>query len=327
MTGATTGDSLPGQMPDVGAECGCTRVEAAVDGRQLRGCEQPVFRFAPSPNGRLHLGHALSALTSHEMARRLGGRFLLRIEDIDTGRSRPEYIDGIYHDLEWLGLTWETPVLRQSEHFAHYRSAADRLEQMGALYPCFATRAEILAAAVPGATDPDGAAIYPGLHRGLAADDVAWRRQQGQPFALRLDMQAALVRLGLRDDGQQLSYRAFDGDFRSSIVACEPARWGDAVIVRKDVPASYHLAVVLDDARQGITHVVRGRDLEAATDLHRVLQCLLGISPPVYHHHRLQLDASGRKLAKRHRDTSLADLRAAGVTVADVRRLVGLAGD
>lgn len=318
---------MPGRMPDSRTDGGRSLADAAADDRRLQASPQPVFRFAPSPNGRLHLGHALSALTSHEMARRLGGRFLLRIEDIDTGRSRPEYIDGIYRDLEWLGLSWETPVLRQSEHFARYRSAAETLERTGMLYPCFATRAEILAAAVPGATDPDGAPIYPGLHRGLAIDDIARRRRQGQPFALRLDMQAALAGLGSRGDGNQLTYLAFDGAFRPSIVPCQPARWGDAVIVRKDVPASYHLAVVLDDARQGVTHVVRGRDLEAATDLHRVLQCLLGISPPAYHHHRLQLDASGRKLAKSHRDTSLAELREAGVTVAEIRRLVGLSGD
>ena len=288
---------------------------------------KPVFRFAPSPNGELHLGHALSALTGFEMARRLGGRFLLRIEDIDVARARPEYIDAIFEDLAWLGLEWEEPVLRQSEHFADYRAAAERLERLGLLYPCFMTRAELAAlrAAHPHALDPDGAPRISRRHANSTEERVK-RQEKGEPFALRLDMERALAVLQERTGSRTLSFADLDADSRTIRRAeAKPERWGDAVIVRKDVPASYHLAVVVDDARQGVTHVVRGLDLLAATDLHRLLQVLLGLPEPVYHHHRLVTDADGRKLSKSARDTSLRALRAAGLTPSDVRRLIGLA--
>jgi glutamyl-Q tRNA(Asp) synthetase len=286
---------------------------------------RPVFRFAPSPNGELHLGHALSALVGWESAKAAGGRFLLRIEDIDTGRTRPEYVEGIFADLRWLGLALEEPVLLQSTRFAAYAQAARKLEAMGLLYPCFATRAEIEAAAAKGATDPDGAPLYPGLWKGRAEADIAARKAAAEPFALRLDVGKALAAARIRLAGRPLTFTELSEDGRPEIVTAEPALWGDAVIVRKDTPASYHLAVVVDDAWQGVTHVTRGRDLYAATHLHRLLQALLDLPEPIYCHHRLITDTQGRKLAKSARDTSLRCLRESGLTPAEVRCLVGLA--
>ncbi len=285
---------------------------------------RPVFRFAPSPNGALHLGHALSALTGCEMARRAAGRFLLRIEDIDVARSRQDFVRGIFEDLAWLGLDWEEPVLRQSEHFDVYGQAARQLDALGLLYPCFATRAEIETAAIPGALDPDGAPLYPGLHEHLSADVIAARKARGEPFALRIAMARALVLASRKLDGAPVTFTALDASGETTILAARPERWGDAVIVRKDTPASYHLAVVVDDARQGVTHVTRGMDLLAATDLHRLLQILLDLPQPLYHHHYLIEDPTGRKLSKSARDTSLASLRSAGVSVAEIRRLIGV---
>jgi glutamyl-Q tRNA(Asp) synthetase len=286
---------------------------------------RPALRFAPSPNGSLHLGHALSALTGCEMARRLGGRFLLRIEDIDQGRSREALIAAIFEDLAWLGIAWETPVLRQSVHFPVYAAAARQLAAMGLLYPCFATRAEIAAAADPQRTDPDGAPLYPGLHRRLSPGEVAARRARGEAFALRLDMDRALAMARQKLGNAPLAFTELDADLHPRTLTADPARWGDVVLVRKDVPASYHLAVVIDDARQGITHVTRGQDLFAATDLHRLLQVLLGLPEPLYHHHHLLTDESGRKLAKSANDTSLRQLRLQGVTPQAVRMRVGMA--
>jgi glutamyl-Q tRNA(Asp) synthetase len=284
-----------------------------------------VFRFAPSPNGELHLGHALSALLTFERARAVGGRFLVRIEDIDTARTRPDYVDGIFDDLRWLGLTWEEPVLFQSRRMAAYREAASRLQQAGLLYPCFATRTEIEAAAgVEGSRDPDGALIYPGLWKQRTATDIAVRRAAGVPYALRLDLEAAGPAAATRLGGAPLSFVELTEAGVPQTVAARPEQWGDAVIVRKDVPASYHLAVVADDAFQGVTHVTRGQDLFAATGLHRLLQVLLGLPEPIYQHHRLILDETGRKLSKSARDTSLRSLRAQGVSLAAVRRLSGL---
>ncbi len=284
-----------------------------------------VFRFAPSPNGELHLGHALSALIGYERARRAGGRFLLRIEDIDLGRSRPQFVAGIFEDLRWLGLTWEEPVLFQSQRMPAYRAAADRLEAMGLLYPCFATRAEIETAAAGGPLDPDGAPLYPGLYKGRPSSDIARLKASGAPFALRIDMRAAMAAARARLAGAPFVFTELAEDDRPQVVDAQPEQWGDAVIIRKDVPASYHLAVVVDDAWQGVTHVTRGRDLFAATHIHRLLQVLLDLPEPLYHHHRLITDASGRKLAKSARDTSLRSLREQGITPAGVRRLVGLA--
>ena len=284
----------------------------------------PVFRFAPSPNGELHLGHALSALIGYERARACGGRFLLRIEDIDVGRSRPEFVAGIFEDLAWLGLAWEEPVVFQSRRMDAYRAAAERLQAMGLLYPCFATRAEIEAAAAGGPLDPDGAPLYPGLYKGRPAEEIAKRIAAGQPFALRIDMARALAVAAAKLEGASLGFTDLAEDGTPQTIAARPERWGDAVIVRKDVATSYHLAVVIDDAWQGVTEVTRGRDLFAATDLHRLLQVLLDLPAPRYHHHRLITDAEGRKLAKSARDTSLKSLRENGAQAADIGHLVGL---
>jgi glutamyl-Q tRNA(Asp) synthetase len=286
--------------------------------------DKPVFRFAPSPNGELHLGHAFSALVGYERACAGGGRFLVRIEDIDKGRARARYVAGILTDLAWLGVAWEEPVVLQSERLAAYRAASDRLERMGLLYPCFATRAEIAAAASCG-RDPDGAPLYPGLYKARAPAEIARRRAAGEPYALRLDMAAAIGTAGAKPARTPLCFVELDEAGRPQMIEARPERWGDAVIVRKDAAASYHLAVVIDDAWQGVSHVTRGRDLYAATDLHRLLQVLLDLPAPIYHHHRLITDAAGRKLAKSARDTSLRWLREQGVTPTDIRRLIGLA--
>jgi glutamyl-Q tRNA(Asp) synthetase len=272
----------------------------------------------------LHLGHALSALIGYQRAKAVGGRFLLRIEDIDTGRARPEHVAGILEDLRWLGLDWEEPVLLQSTRLPAYADAVRRLEAMGLLYSCFAARSEIEAAAVAGRTDPDGAPLYPGLWKGRPEADIARLKAAGVPFALRIDTAAACRVAAQKLVGAPLSFVELAADGTPQTLEAHPERWGDAVIVRKDVPTSYHLAVVVDDAFQGVTHVTRGRDLYAATDLHRLLQVLLDLPQPVYHHHRLIVDAAGRKLAKSARDTSLASLREAGTTPAGIRRLVGL---
>lgn len=289
--------------------------------------DTPVLRFAPSPNGQLHLGHALSALTGFDMARRMRGQFLVRIEDIDTARCSQEHIAGQLADLAWLGITWEEPVLRQSQYFPDYREAATRLQALGLLYPCFATRQDIKAGKRPNAVDPDGAPIYPGLHKNMPSAEVAHRKERGEPFALRLDMERAMEFARQRLAGTPLTFTAYAPDGTTEMLQARPERWGDTIIVRKDVPASYHLSVVVDDARQGITHVTRGMDLYSATDLHRLLQVLLGLPAPLYHHHRLITDVEGRKLAKSAGDTSLATLRQAGTSPAEIRRLVGLPPD
>jgi glutamyl-Q tRNA(Asp) synthetase len=281
-----------------------------------------VFRFAPSPNGYLHLGHALSALINFELARAAGGRLLLRIEDIDTARCRPEYEAAIYEDLTWLGITWEQPVRRQSEHLDEYAAALKRLADTRLIYPGFETRAEILRLVAERDAlgrwprDPDGAPLYPGLAKDLPPEDRE-RRMARSPYALRLDAGAAMLRTG------PLAWRETSaGDAE---VDAHPEQWGDVVLARKDTPTSYHLSVVVDDALQGITHVVRGRDLFAATSIHRLLQALLDLPSPTYHHHRLVLDAHGRKLAKSTGATSLRRLREGGASPADIRRMVALA--
>jgi glutamyl-Q tRNA(Asp) synthetase len=287
---------------------------------------RPVFRFAPSPNGYLHLGHALSALIGYEMARRTGGRFLLRIEDIDIGRTRAAYVDAIFEDLAWLGLEWEEPVLRQSAHLLRYRAAAGDLERLGLAYACFATRAEIAKASanVAAETDPEGAPLVTRERIGPSPAERARRREAGEPHVLRLDVKAAVALAREKLGGQPLTFTEISADGAECMIEARPERWGDVVIVRKDTPTSYHLSVVLDDARQGVTHVTRGQDLLAATDVHRLLQVLLDLPEPHYHHHRLITHESGRKLAKSARDTSLKSLRRAGVTPADVRKLISL---
>ncbi len=279
------------------------------------------LRFAPSPNGRLHRGHAYSALLNAEIARRLGGHLSLRIEDIDPVRSRPELVAAIVEDLAWLGVVWSGPVRRQSGHMADYAAARDGLAAAGLLYPCFCSRGEIrerVAAGTEPPRDPDGIPLYPGTCRGLDPAAALARIAAGAPHTWRLDMGRALIRA----PGPH-GYAAFAPDGTERWAAADPARWGDAVIARRDVPTSYHLAVVHDDAAQGITHVVRGQDLEAATDLHVLLQRLLGLPSPSYHHHGLIRDAEGEKLAKSRGSTALADLRAQGAAAAGLRAEFG----
>lgn len=286
---------------------------------------ETITRFAPSPNGYLHAGHALSAIIAHDTARRAGGRFLLRIEDIDVTRARAEFAEAIYDDLAWLGLDWEKPVLVQSRHFPDYLEAAGRLIAQGLLYPCFASRAEIAAAVDPAKTDPDGAALYPGLWKNAAADAVAARVAAGETPAMRIDMQAAMNVLRSKIGDAPLTFTEIDADGTCRQVVADPTRWGDAVIIRKDVPASYHLAVVVDDARQGVTLVTRGADLFAATDLQRLLHVLLDLPEPRYSHHRLVCWSDGRKLSKSNGDMGLRALRAEGASADDIRRVIGVA--
>lgn len=288
----------------------------------------PVFRFAPSPNGRLHLGHAFSALTNQRLAERFGGRLLLRIEDIDLTRCRPEFEQGIREDLAWLGVSFEPPIRRQSEHFHDYRAALARLEAIGLIYPCFCSRQEVRTAIAareaetgkPWPRDPDGAPLYPGTCRNLAATAVQERMAAGEPYALRLATDSARARASAA-----LSYRIFDQAGGEREVVAKPARWGDVVLARKEVPTSYHLSVVVDDALQSVSHVVRGQDLEAATDIHVLLQHLLALPTPLYHFHPLLTDEGGQKLAKSRLSESLSDLRARGVTAESVRRRLGFA--
>jgi glutamyl-Q tRNA(Asp) synthetase len=285
-----------------------------------------VFRFAPSPNGYLHLGHAYSALLNFDMAREIGGRLLLRIEDIDAARCRPEYEAAIYEDLAWLGLSWQQPVRRQSEHFDDYRAAVAKLETAGLVYPSFESRSEIAALvaererAGPWPRDPDGVPLYPGRARKMPAAERERRLRAGEPFALRLAMDAAVARAGVLT----WTETGAGPQAQSGVVAAVPQMWGDVIIARKEVPTSYHLAVAVDDALQGVTEVARGQDLFFSTSIHRLLQALLGLPGPVYHHHKLIVDAAGHKLAKSNAATSLRELRAAGATPADIRRMVGL---
>ncbi|MFN4140611.1 tRNA glutamyl-Q(34) synthetase GluQRS [Aestuariivirga sp.] len=258
----------------------------------------PVFRFAPSPNGYLHLGHAYSALLNARMADEAGGRFLLRIEDTDRTRSRPEFVQQIFVDLAWLGLRWEEPVRIQSEHFADYRARLDRLWAAGAIYPCFCSRKQVLAEARAG-RDPEGQPHYGGTCRQLPRAEAEERMRRGEIHGWRLDMARA-------------------GDAAAAV-------WGDATIAKFNVGSSYHIAVVTDDALQGVTHVVRGKDLEAATPLHMLLQRLLGLPSPFYRHHELLLDERGEKLSKSAGSTSLRELRESGVTSDVVRRRLGFA--
>ncbi|MCK0207840.1 tRNA glutamyl-Q(34) synthetase GluQRS [Starkeya koreensis] len=283
---------------------------------------RPTFRFAPSPNGLLHLGHARSALLNADMANAAGGRLLLRIEDIDAARCRPEYEAAILDDLAWLGLDWEHPVRRQSEHFADYASALARLEAMGLVYASFESRGDIrraLAGRPDAPRDPDGALLSPFPRSAMTEAERTARRQAGEPYALRLDMARAARFAGPLG---WCEVPAEGGEGES--VAADPLAWGDVVIARKEVPTSYHLAVVVDDALQGVTHVVRGADLKAATSVHRLLQVLLGLPAPLYTHHSLLLDAEGHKLSKSIGSESLAALRSAGVTPDEVRRRAGL---
>jgi glutamyl-Q tRNA(Asp) synthetase len=303
-----------------------------VDGRDKPGHDEfwnmppPVFRFAPSPNGYLHLGHAYSALLNHDLARRGGGRMLLRIEDIDAARCKQEFEAAIVEDLAWLGVEWETPVRRQSEHLAVYRAAVEKLAAQGLVYPSFESRAEIARLVAqreadgPWRRDPDGAPLYPGSAKLLSPGERTRLIDSGALYALRLDMAAACARAGELAWTEQGEGPAGE----TGTVAAQPQVWGDVILARKETPTSYHLSVVIDDALQGVTEVVRGQDLFWSTSVHRLLQKLLDLPEPAYRHHRLVLDPAGAKLAKSTLATGLRELRAEGATPADIRRLVGL---
>jgi len=263
-----------------------------------------VTRFAPSPTGRLHIGHGWSALLAHDFARENGGAFLLRIEDTDVTRCRQAFSQGIYEDLRWLGIAWDG-LMVQSQRFPAYDAALEQLKASGLVYPCFCTRGDIareLAASLHAPHGADGP-LYPGTCRGLSAEECAARIARGDPHSWRLDMSAALARTG------PLVWH----DETAGEIAVDPHALGDLIIKGRDRPASYHLAVVVDDAAQGVTHVVRGRDVFASTHAHRMLQALLGLPVPLYRHHRLIVDAAGKRLAKRAAGLSLAELRENGV--------------
>ena len=285
-----------------------------------------ILRFAPSPNGYLHLGHAYSALLNYDRAREFGGRLLLRIEDIDTGRCRPDYEDAIYEDLHWLGISWQEPVRRQSEHFADYEAVLAKLEAQRLIYPSFESRAEIAAMVEDldrhggWPRDPDGAPIYPGRARRLSAAERQRCRDADEAFSLRLAMDAAVARAGVLT----WTETGAGPHGQTGTLMAAPQRWGDVVVARKDVPTSYHIAAVVDDALQGVTDVVRGQDLFWSTGIHRLLQALLGLPEPTYHHHKLILGEDGQKLSKSTQSTGLRELRANGATPRDIRRMVGL---
>jgi glutamyl-Q tRNA(Asp) synthetase len=274
-----------------------------------------VTRFAPSPTGYLHMGHACSALIAWRRARQAGGRFLLRIEDIDPARCRPEFARAIEQDLAWLGLDWDGPVRVQSAHLPEYRASLAALLARGLLYPCFCTRADIQREIADSATAPhapDGSAVYPGTCRHLSSAERTRRIAAGERHALRLHMAHALAcvaePLAFEEDGE-------------GVIICAPERFGDVVLARKDAPASYHLCVTHDDTLQGVTLVTRGEDLKPATDLHRLLQALMGWPAPRYAHHRLLTDEAGRRLAKRDQATTLRAMRERGVSPELVRRI------
>ncbi|PWK63311.1 tRNA glutamyl-Q(34) synthetase GluQRS [Aminobacter sp. AP02] len=288
----------------------------------------PVFRFAPSPNGELHLGHALSALTNQRMAQASSGRLLLRIEDIDITRCTAEFEAGIYRDLAWLGIGWEQPVRRQSEHFGEYQAALERLQREELVYPAFMSRGEIRGAIMDHEAtgkswprDPDGAPVYPGNDKALSARERRRRIDAGAPFAWRLDTAAALAGLGSPLDWREWA----DGNMTAtSEIVADPLQWGDVIIARREIPTSYHLSVVIDDALQSVSHVVRGQDLYFATSVQRVLQEVLELPQPTYFHHRLVLGPDGRKLSKSQRDTGLNALREAGETPETLVARLGL---
>lgn len=271
----------------------------------------PILRFAPSPNGYLHLGHAYSALYTDFWARALGGTFLLRLEDTDLGRCKPEFAEAILDDLHWLGLSWPEPVMVQSQRFAIYAAAAERLDRRGLLYPCDCSRQEIAERAA--GTDPDGAPLYDGKCRAHGPAGG------GRPVQMRLDLERALALTG------PVSFTLAGPTplDRPQVRYALPELWGDVVLQRKDAPTSYHLSVVVDDAAQGVTHVTRGRDMEPSTDIHVLLQMLLGLNQPIYNFHRLVLGEDGRKLSKSRGSASLRDLRTSGETAEGIRARLG----
>jgi glutamyl-Q tRNA(Asp) synthetase len=273
-----------------------------------------ITRFAPSPTGYLHAGHALAAMIAHRRARDGSGRFLLRLEDIDPGRCRPVFADAIQEDLTWLGITWDGPIRVQSEHLADYQSVLAYLAEQRMVYPCFCTRSDIareVAASSTAPHGPDGSPLYPGTCRRLTEAERQDRIAAGDRFALRLDMHAVC-----RTD---LTY------FEEGVgrIACHPEVFGDVVLARKDAPASYHLCVTHDDALQGVTLVTRGKDLQQATHIHRLLQTIMGWPEPAYAHHPLLLDETGQRLAKRHHAKTLRALRAEGFSARSLLESLG----
>ena len=281
-----------------------------------------VFRFAPSPNGELHLGHAYSASLNFQMAKQTGGQFLLRIEDIDTERCRPDLETQMLHDLEWLGIEWNETPRRQSEHFETYRDALDTLEDAGLIYPAFMSRREIKTTVenwgASWKTDPDGVPIYPGDEKNWSDDRIQQMQADRPTHTKRLDMQAACHHVGSTLHWEETGSGP-EGE--TGLVEADPQAWGDVVLGRSDTPTSYHLSVVVDDALQGVTNIVRGQDLFWSTSIHRLLQELLGLPQPQYHHHRLITDDQGHQLSKSQKDTSIRALREAGLTPDDIRRL------
>jgi glutamyl-Q tRNA(Asp) synthetase len=281
-----------------------------------------VVRFAPSPNGYLHLGHAYSALMNALVARETGGRMLLRMENIDTTRCRPEFETAIREDLGWLGISWEEPARRQSDHFSDYAEALERLERRGLVYPCFCSRGDIMAAVAPRPSwplDPDGTPLYPGTCKHMSASERTRRFASGERASYRLDMERAVSTAGT-----DLNWSEFRDGARRVEEQAAPTIWGDAVLSRKDIATSYHIAVVVDDAAQGVTDVVRGEDLFMATSLHRILQALLDLPPPNYRHHALLRDASGQKLSKSLRAKPLRTFRQDRYSVETVLSRIGL---
>lgn len=292
------------------------------------GMRQPVFRFAPSPNGYLHLGHAYSALLNQALAAREHGRLLLRIENIDSTRCKPEFEVAIEDDLAWLGVSWEAPVLRQSDEMGSYGEALDRLAARALVYPCFCSRQDIAGAVAARERgghavrrDPDRQPHYPGTCRRLAEGEAERRVAAGEPHALRLDMPAALQSVQLSLTWTEIA--PFDRS-ASRTVEADPGQWGDVVLARKEFRSSYHLAVVMDDHRQAISDVVRGLDMQPATHVHRLLQAILEIEPPAYSHHPLLISPTGEKLSKSRGSISLRQLRTEGAKPADIRATLGL---
>ena len=279
----------------------------------------PVLRFAPSPNGALHLGHAYSALINERIAAEINGCLMLRIEDLDRTRCKPQFEAAIIDDLAWLGLRFPAPPRRQSEHDDDYAAALERLDQSGLIYPCFCSRSEVAGASL-GQHDPDGAPLYGGNCRKLSSAEAHDRLARGDKAAFRLDMLRALDAAPAR-----LSWTEYGERAVPSLRPATPEVWGDVVLRGRDLAASYHLAVVVDDALQGVTDVVRGRDLLAATAVHRLLQAVLSLPAPCYRHHRLVLDQDGAKLSKSRQSVSLAELRANGLTPGEVRAALGFA--
>lgn len=293
-----------------------------------------VTRFAPSPNGWLHLGHAYSALIGARHAQAAGGQFLVRLEDIDVGRARPHFIDGIYQDLAWLGLSWPEPVMVQSERFEIYEAALKKLRDMGLVYPCWATRRDVQAAleTLHGdkkdwPRDPDGAPVYPGLYRDTPDSTRKKLMFEGGGYAWRLDMQKALALAATKTEARAAAKKEtlFYTEILDGVATrlpLDPQSYGDVVLARKDVPTSYHLAVVIDDAAQGVTQVTRGQDLAPATAIHRLLQILLDLPEPTYHHHALVRDISGRRLSKQAGDSGFRELRQQGMQFEEVLALL-----